>query len=226
MNRILALRAKRRTLVRAVEFVFCVATLTRIVAAQAIDPEVRHYWNSVFSDSKASFNRDPSRLLVEAIQDRKPGLALDLGMGQGRNAIFLAQQGWRTTGVDISDVAVEQAQARARQLGVNLDTVIDSADHFDLGRNRWDLIALFYMHAWYRGAEPGIVQRLYEGLKPGGLLVIEGFAGEPKFMFQTNELLRDFARLRILRYEDLQGEADWVPGRKSRIVQFVGEKTP
>jgi SAM-dependent methyltransferase len=197
MTRVLALPA-RRTFLKVVGLAFCVAAITRIVAAQAIDPEARRYWNSVFSDSKVSFNRDPSRLLVEAIQDRKPGLALDLGMGQGRNAIFLAQQGWCTTGVDISDIAVEQAQARARQLGVNLDTVIDSADHFDVGRNRWDLIALFYMHAWYRGAKPDSFQRLYEGLKPGGLLVIEGFAGEPKSMFQTNELLRDFPSLKIL----------------------------
>jgi hypothetical protein len=82
------------------------------------------------------------------------------------------------------------------------------------------------MHAWYRCAKPGSVRRLYEALNPGGLLVIEGLAGGRNFMFQADELLRDFAKLRILRYEDLRGEADWAPGQKSHIVRFVGEKVP
>lgn len=54
--------------------------------------------------------------------------------------------------------------------------------------------------------------------------MIEGFAGGEKFMFQPNELLHDFPDLRILRYEDLQDEADWAPGRKSHIIRFVAEK--
>ena len=53
--------------------------------------------------------------------------------------------------------------------------------------------------------------------------MIEGFAGG-QTGFQTNELLRDFAELRVLRYEDVQDEADWSPGRKSRIIRIVAEK--
>jgi hypothetical protein len=56
------------------------------------------------------------------------------------------------------------------------------------------------------------------------LLVIEGFAGKEKFMFQPNELPHDFGDLRILRYEDLQDEADWAPGHKSQIIRLVAEK--
>jgi hypothetical protein len=58
-------------------------------------------------------------------------------------------------------------------------------------------------------------------LKPDGFLVMEGFAGEEKFMFQPNGLPRDFAGL---RYEDLEAEAEWAPGRWSHIVRFVAEK--
>jgi hypothetical protein len=54
---------------------------------------------------------------------------------------------------------------------------------------------------------------------------MEGFAREEKFMFQTNQLLRDFDDLRVVRYQDTMDEAEWNPGRQSRLVRFVAEKT-
>lgn len=161
-----------------------------------------------------------------AVDGRHPGDALDLGMGEGRNSIYLAQRAWKVTGVDLSDVAVAQAKRRASELGIRLDTAIDDLDHYDFGHSRWDLIALFYMHAWLRGAGPRAVQRIRDALRPGGLLIIEGFAGDEKYMFQTNELLRDFGDMKILRYEDAQEEADWAPGHKSHIIRLVAEKRP
>ena len=86
-----------------------------------------------------SLTTSQSRLLVEAIRERKPGRALDLGMGEGRNAIYLAQRGWQVTGVDLSDVGVTQAKKHAAQVGVSLDAVLDGLDHYDFGRNRWAL---------------------------------------------------------------------------------------
>jgi SAM-dependent methyltransferase len=213
-----------RVLMRVAGFLLCLLLIAPPITSQDIDPGDRDFWNGKFKDPKTPFKREASRLLIEAVRDRKPGLAIDLGMGEGRNAIYLAQQGWQTTGVDLSDVAVAQAKMRAIQAGVKLEPVNDGLDHFDLGHNRWDLIALFYMHAWYHGAKPLSVQRLREALKPGGLLVIEGFAGKEKYMFQPNELLHDFAELRILRYEDLQDEADWAPGHKSQIIRLVAQK--
>lgn len=191
---------------------------------QAIDKNDQDFWDKKFSDPNTEFNRKPSRLLVEAVRGRKPGLALALGMGQGRNAIYLAREGWHVTGVDMSDVAIAQAKAHAAQAGVKLNAVLDGLDHYDFGKNRWDLIILFYLHAWYNSARPRSAQRIYDALRSGGLLVIEGFAGRPKYMFQPNELLRDFTDLRVLLYEDKQGEADWAPGRKTHIIRFVGEK--
>jgi SAM-dependent methyltransferase len=193
---------------------------------QAVDPRDRDFWNGKYSDPKFDFNHRPSRLLVEAIAGRHPGDAIDLGMGEGRNAIYLAQQGWRVTGVDLADVAVAQAKKRAAELGLKLNTAVEDLDRYDIGRGRWDLIVLFYMHAWYHGGKPPVAGRLREALKPGGLLVIEGFAGEEKFMFQSNELLRDFSDLKILRYEDAREEADWAPGQKSHIIRMVAEKLP
>ena len=60
-------------------------------------------------------------------------------------------------------------------------------------------------------------------MKPNGLLVIEGFAGG-EVGYRTNELVRAFLEMRILRYEDFTGEADWAPGKKSHIIRFAAEK--
>jgi SAM-dependent methyltransferase len=204
--------------------VLCLVAASALAKGQAVDPRDRDFWNNRYRDPKTEFNRQPSRLLVEAVRERQPGDSIDLGMGEGRNAIYLAQHGWQVTGVDLSDVAVAAAKRRAAQLGVKLNAVVDGLDQYDFGRNRWDLIALFYMHAWYHSAKPRSIQRIRDALKPGGLLVVEGFAGNPKFMFQPNELIRDFGDLRILRYEDLEDEADWSPGRKSHIVRLIAEK--
>jgi SAM-dependent methyltransferase len=204
---------------------FAIFILLSVVAgghAQSIDPRDRDFWNRKFSDPKTQFIRQPSRLLADAIRNRPPGRALDLGMGEGRNTIFLAQQGWDATGVDISDIAVAEAKQHAAKVHVNISTVIEDLDHYQFGINKWDLVALFYMHAWYQGTRPS--SRLLAALKPGGLLVIEGFAGEQKFMFQSNELLSDFADLIILRYEDIEDEAEWAPGHRSHIIRLVAKK--
>jgi SAM-dependent methyltransferase len=199
-------------------------SLLLLAKGQSVDQHDRDFWNGKFSDPQTQFNHQASRLLVDAIRGRTPGRALDLGMGEGRNAIFLAQQGWQVTGVDLSDVAVARAKTRAAQLHVNLTAIVDNLDHYAPGNSHWDLIALFYMHAWYHSAKPAVPQRLVAALKPGGLLVMEGFAGQDKFMFQPNELLRDFPDLRVLHYEDTDAEADWAPGQRSHIVRFVAEK--
>lgn len=168
----------------------CFALAISLAIGQAVDTSDRDYWNSKFKDPNTQFNRQPSRLLIDVVRNRKPGLAIDLGMGEGRNAIYLAQHGWQVTGVDLSDVAVAQAKKRATALQVNFTAIVDGLDHYDFGKDRWDLISLFYLHAWYHNVKPKSVQRLFNALKPGGVLVIEGFAGKEGFMFQPNELLR------------------------------------
>jgi SAM-dependent methyltransferase len=197
----------------------------RLAPGQAIDPRTRDFWNGKFKDPNTAYRRQPSPLLVESIRGRKPGTAIDLGMGDGRNAVYLALQGWQVTGVDLSDVAVAQARQHAADGGVKLEAILDGLDHYDFGRNRWDLITLFYVHAWYEGAWPRSTERIREALKPGGLLVMEGFAGEERFMFQSNQLLRDFDDLHVVRYQDTMDEAEWNPGRQSRLVRFVADKS-
>jgi len=127
--------------------------------AQSADPA---RWNKIFTDPKSNFIRNPNAFLVETVKPLNPGRALDVGMGQGRNALWLAQQGWEVTGADISEEGIRLAREQAIKIGVRLNTVLKSADEFDYGRDQWHLIIGIFMHDIYARNAAKIV----EGLKP------------------------------------------------------------
>ena len=188
-------------------------------------PSRRDFWNKEFAEGKVLLHKDPSPLMIAAIEGRKPGTALDLGMGQGRNAVYLAEKGWDATGVDLSDVAVDQAKQNATARGVKLNAVVGDLDESDFGKEKWDLITSFYMHSWHRRSTTDVPKRIHDALKPGGLLVIEGFAEPPnKAGFQTERLAKDFAQMRIIRNETVTDHPAWYVQEKLPLVRFVAEK--
>lgn len=143
--------------------------LTGLVQAQE-QRQPREVWNEVFT--KRQGREFPhNKFLAETIRGRKPGRALDIGMGEGRNALFLATQGWEVTGFDISDVGVQLAREAAQKRGLKLETLVDDVDRFDYGRQRWDLVVGMYMHAMITRNAAKII----DSLKPGGIIVVEGF---------------------------------------------------
>ena len=179
------------------------------------DDDTKSYWNKVYSAGQPIFLLQPTALLVEAVKDRRPGNALDIGMGQGRNAIFLARQGWDVTGFDPSDEGVRQAQAQARKLGVTMHALVAREEEFDLGTARWDLIVMTYV----RRLRAGDGARFSLALKRRGLLVYEN-----NNVGEQNELLRDFLAFRILRFEDVDTNSDWHPERRQRVERLVAER--
>jgi 2-polyprenyl-3-methyl-5-hydroxy-6-metoxy-1,4-benzoquinol methylase len=198
-------------------------------ARQMLDWE-RRRWNFLLTDSTARariLNEAPNTLLVEAVQGHKAGSALDVGMGEGRNALYLAQQGWQVTGVDVADKALAYAQKKAQALKVNITTLQQDADQYDWGKNKWDLIVLSY--AGGREYAPKVMQ----ALKPGGLVVLEGFHKDATqtmkigdgVVYGTDELkqLYTAAGLRIVRYEEPMGTSDFGK-RQVRLVKLVAQK--
>ncbi|MFN7984824.1 MAG: class I SAM-dependent methyltransferase [Vicinamibacterales bacterium] len=190
----------------------------------------REQWNSIYSASDFPYKTDHNDFLANVITSRAPGAALDIGMGRGRNALYLASQGWQVTGVDISDAGLKTAADEARKAGLTINAVLQDFSTFDVGTNRWDLIVGIYMgdmmitHA----------ARIATALKPGGLLVIENFArdvnqparvGGGPLGYTTNQLLTCYTMLRIRRYEDTVAVADWgQQGRSMPVVRFAAEK--
>lgn len=174
------------------------------------------------------FTTDPSAIVVEAVKGLAPGVALDAGMGQGRNAIYLARQGWKVTGFDLSAEALKAARANATGAGVQIETVKTSYADFDYGTARWDVIVLIF--AWAPVDDPAFMARLRTSLRPGGRIVFEHFTDDPASPRpaamhalkpgQLRGLLSDF---RLDRYEEITDLGDW-GGPDSQLIRVVAVK--
>jgi SAM-dependent methyltransferase len=182
-------------------------------------------WNRILTAAKPMFNTAPNAFLVAMTRGVKPGRAMDVGMGQGRNTIYLAQQGWESVGFDPAERAVAAAQEQAVKLGVTIATHVARAEDFEWGEARWDLIVLSYVG----GRE--YVQQVQRALKPGGMVVLEGFHRDATksrpiggaVVFDTNELLGLFPALRVIRYEDAVAPADFGVA-ETRVVRLAAVK--
>ena len=141
-------------------------------------------------------------------------------MGQGRNALWLAQQGWETTGYDPAEKAVAVAREAASRDGIKLNTIIARDSDFDMGEAKWDLILLSYVDIRENA------EKVLRALAPGGMVVVEYFHadydGAPGG-FADNELLQLFGKLRVVRYEDVEDVADFGM-QKVRLVRLCAEK--
>jgi SAM-dependent methyltransferase len=182
-------------------------------------------WNRILTSENPTFNTKPNEFMVEIVKNRKPGTALDVGMGQGRNAIWLAQQGWEVTGFDPADKAVALAQKTAATLGLRIHTEIKGEEEFDFGERRWDLILISY------AGGRDLTDRLQRALRTGGALIIEAFHRDATkgrsiggaVVFDTGELPKLFPQLRVVRYEEPVRKADF--GQEMvRVVRYCAER--
>jgi SAM-dependent methyltransferase len=174
------------------------------------------------------FASSPSEFVAEAVKGRKAGAALDVGMGQGRNAVYLAQQGWDVTGFDLSQVGLDAARVNAEKAGVSIRTEKAAYDRFDFGVEKWDLIVIVF--AWAPVEDASFVARLRQSLRPGGLVLFEHFIKDadhpypPMVRAPEPGKLRDyFSEFDIDFYEEKDGIGDW-GGPGSRLVRMVARK--
>ena len=106
----------------------------------------REGWNRRYAGSELLWSARPNRFLEAEAGNLRPGRALDLACGEGRNAVWLAEQGWQVTGVDFSEVALTKAARLAEERGVAVDWVLaDLYEHVPPAR-AFDLVAVLYLH--------------------------------------------------------------------------------
>jgi ubiquinone/menaquinone biosynthesis C-methylase UbiE len=186
------------------------------------------YFDLIYRHPAGAFTYEPNALLMETVSKLPPGRALDVAMGEGRNAVWLAMQGWDVTGFDISSEALSQARARAEKAGVRMRVVRATSQDFDYGVERWDLLVLSYAFAPIEN--PGYVERLRRSLKPAGLLVFEHYQRPAATPFplegapRPGEARRIFSRFRMVRYEEQVARGDWAFRRIEPLVRVVAAK--
>ncbi len=129
-------------------------------------------WDQRYADTPLVWSAGPNQFLVGEVADLPRGRALDLACGEGRNALWLAEQGWQVTGTDFSPVAIDKARQRADQR--DLDVAFEVADATDGAPDgRYDLVIVFYLQlpAEQRRAAH---RNAAAALAPGGTLLIVG----------------------------------------------------
>lgn len=188
------------------------------------------FFDRVYTTREDFFSQKPNLFLAQAIQGIKPGTALDVSMGQGRNSIYLAQQGWKVTGFDIADEGLSIARRNAKKAGLTIQAIQSSYEEFDFGKSRWDLVAMIYAFFPIRNAS--YIRKLIDSIKLGGVIVFEHFLSsdpnEEAGMIgipAQNELLELFSNFHVIRFEEVTEIADWVAsGKPESIVRLLARK--
>jgi tellurite methyltransferase len=165
---------------------------------------------------------EPAQFLGQNVELLPKGRVLDVAMGSGRNAIYLARLGFDVEGVDISSEAVNTALESAEKAGVTIRTqVADLEGNYCIEKGAYDVIICFnYL-------QRSLIPEIKYGLPQGGMVVYETFIvdqvqfGKPKnpdYLLKHNELLDMFRELRCLRYRE-----GIIGGRKA-IASIIAQK--
>ncbi|MFE5073424.1 SAM-dependent methyltransferase [Streptomyces halstedii] len=143
-------------------------------------PTDAELWDDRYRESDRIWSGNPNTVLVREVEGLKPGRALDLGCGEGADAVWLARWGWRVTATDISRVALERAAVHAAEAGVT--DRVDWQWH-DLGatfpEGEYDLVSAQFLHSMGDLPREEILRRAARAVAPGGVLLIVGHAGFP-----------------------------------------------
>jgi len=183
-------------------------------------------WDKRYRERKPDLNRGANTILKKYLRSLPKGKALDLASGEGRNAVFLAENSFEVEAIDISPVAISRARKLAGARGVRIKAVAADLDAYCLPPGRYDLILNFYF------LDRRLIPRIKKGLKNGGMVVFEtytteqkklgtGGPGETQFVLKPNELLRLFRGFHILFYR----EGVFREGSKRRaIASLIAQK--
>jgi tellurite methyltransferase len=171
----------------------------------------------------------PERFMVENFHLLPKGLALDVAMGEGRNAIYLATRGFDVDGVDVDPGAVQRARSAARKLGAPIRGVVGNVEDgtYIIPLEAYEVIAVFnFLHR-------PLFTDIRDGLKPGGVLVFQTYTTEqprfgpptdPAHLLRPGELEQVFDDWEILRLRQEIEPAG--PGRRARAVAGIVARKP
>ncbi|MFF8670196.1 class I SAM-dependent methyltransferase [Streptomyces sp. NPDC015242] len=144
--------------------------------AYAGDPAVRAEWDSRYADRQQLWSGRPNGALVAEASGLTPGRVLDVGCGEGADAIWLARGGWDVTALDVSGVALERAARHARDAGVSIRWVHAALTEAALPPGSFDLVSAQYP-ALLRTADAAAERALLTAVAPGGVLLLVHHAG-------------------------------------------------
>lgn len=131
-------------------------------------------WDERYSSEEYAYGKTPNQFLAEHFNVIPKGKVLSLAEGEGRNAVFLARQGYSVTAVDGSRVGLQKAKKLADENGVSLELVHADLAEFDIGESKWDgIISIFCPLPSALRKE--LHKKVVAGLKPNGVFLLEAY---------------------------------------------------
>ncbi len=196
----------------------------------------REDWNARYSATELVWTAEPNRHFVSEVEELPPGRALDLACGEGRNAVWLAQRGWRVTGIDFSDVALAKAERLAAGRGVDVEWVLGDVVEQEPEAGAFDLVAVLYLQL----PEDALTKALHgaaSALAPGGTLIVlghdtsnlnEGYGGpkDARVLFTPDEVVAALGGLTVERAEQVRRSVALEQTEAVAIDAFVRARRP
>lgn len=193
-------------------------------------------WNQRYSSETYAYGTEPNEFLTAMLDKLPDGRVLCLGEGEGRNAVWLAQQGREVTAMDAAEVGLEKAGRLADARGVTITTLLADLAVFEIEKQYWDVIVSIFCHVPPE-LRRVVHRRCVEGLRPGGVILLEAYTpaqlgyrtgGPPSadMMMDAESLRAEFSGLEFLHLQECvrevrEGEFHNGPGA---VVQVLARK--
>ena len=194
-------------------------------------PSRRALWDERHAAREPIESYEPDPTLIHEIGSLRPGHALDLGAGDGRNAVWLANQGWQVTAVDFSQVALDRGRALATARGVRVEWRLADLLEWKPGASRYELVTLFFIHL-PPDERRDVYGRAAAAVAVGGTLLVvghdrtnleDGVGGpqDPEVLITPGEVVAGLAGFRVDRAETVRRQAPDGRGPIDTIVRAV-----
>ncbi|HTG13089.1 MAG TPA: class I SAM-dependent methyltransferase [Candidatus Eisenbacteria bacterium] len=200
----------------------------------ASDPS-RERWNRRWAgEERVHASTAPSRFVVAEVADLPPGAALDLACGAGRNAVWLAERGWRVTAVDFSGVALRMARSLEAERRVAVEWVEADVLAWTPPPRAYDLVCVLYLQL-PAGERRTALARAAAAVRPGGTLLVlghdllnltDGWGGptQADVLFTPDDVVAEIGDLRIEKAERVRRAVD-DPGASREAIDALVRAT-
>jgi SAM-dependent methyltransferase len=198
----------------------------------------REEWNRRYAGRELVWTAKPNRFLVAETSGLAPGRALDLACGEGRNAVWLAEHGWRVTGVDFSERALEKAEELARVRGVECRWVAADLGGYRPDARAYELVLLFYLQV-PAPLRRSVLRAAADAVAAAGTLLLvahdrdnieHGHGGPqyPEVLMTAEDVVGDLAGtgLRVERAERVERPVDTPEGERIALDALVRAARP
>ena len=182
----------------------------------------RNRWNQRYAAEESVWSLAPNQFLVAEVAGLKPGTALDVAAGEGRNAIWLAEQGWRVTAVDFSEVGLEKGKRRSAAQNLSVDWVLADVSQYRASPAAFDLVLICYLHLPITQRRQ-VMAYAREAVAPGGILLYighdlsnieHGHGGpqDPAVLCTPQDIAADLSGFEIIKAQVVERPVDIEPG--------------